>query len=65
MIDIIVFVLFFNGFIRMATIPVEPKRVVNVYKTCSKRVKACSKRVLAKRRPFLPHEVKRRLNRGR
>ncbi len=65
MIDIIVFVLFFNGFIRMATIPVEPKRVVNVYKACNKRVKACNKRVLAKRRPFLPHEVKRRLNRGR
>ena len=65
MIDIIIFVLFANGFIRMATVPVEPKRVVKASKACNKRAIACRKRVLAKRRPFLPHEVKRRLNRGR
>jgi hypothetical protein len=65
MIDIIIFILFTNSFIRMATVPVEPKRVVNVSKACDKRAKTCRKRVLAKRRPFLPHEVKRRLKRGR
>ena len=59
MFDIIIFVGFWHMFLYTATTPPPAKRVVNVYKTCSKRVKACSKRVLSKRRPFLPHETKR------
>lgn len=65
MIDIIIFILFSTGFVRLVTVPSEHKRVVNVSKACDKRAKTCRKRVLAKRRPFLPHEVRRRLNRGR
>ncbi len=61
MIDIILFVGFWYLFIDVAVNRPAPKRVENVYKTCSKRVKACRKRVLVKRRPFLPHEVMRRI----
>lgn len=61
MIDIILFVGFFHLFIDMATSPDPPKRVVRVYKPCVSVRDRCNKRVLVKRRPFLPHEVMRRI----
>ena len=61
MIDIILFVGFFHLFIGMATSPHPPKRVVKVYQPCINVRETCSKRVLVKRRPFLPHEVRRRI----
>jgi len=59
MIDIILFMGFWYLFLDVAVNPPPRKRVENVSKTCPKRVKTCRKRVLAQRRPFLPHEVMR------
>ena len=61
MIDIILLTGFFYLFIDTATSPPPTKRVLRVYKPCVSVRDRCSKRVLAKRRPFLPHEVMRRI----
>ncbi len=61
MIDIILYVGFVHMFLSIATSPTPPKRVVKVYQPCISVRDTCSKRVLVKRRPFLPHEVRRRI----
>ena len=61
MIDIILFMGFWYLFLDTVSNPLPAKRVVNVSQTCHKRVETCRKRVFTKRRPFLPHEVMRRI----